>query len=441
MPESNNIQQMEVEDRRLEIRSEPVQEILTRAPSWVVRVGITVVFAIVMLLLLTSWFVKYPDLISAQIVLTDINPPASVMARVGGKIEKLYVMENQLVKKGDYMGYIQTVVNIDDVLKLKSQLDSFETVLEKPTMYSTITIDTSLNLGELQADHSNFLRYYFESVDLYTNDYYNQKISAIQNQINSFYVLNEKLVYQKKILAEDFGVSEKLYDKDQQLYRNKVVSESEFLTKQSGYLQKKYSFEGITVNIINNNIQLSEYQKAILDLKQQEMDAKRSLLINIRDAYRRLLSQIALWEQNYVFVAPKDGKVSFFRYWSKDQYVNPNDEIMTVVGDSSNLVGKVLLPAIGSGKVKPGQTVRVKFDGYPHTEFGVVEGIVTSISQIPRNNQYAVNVEFKNGLITSYKKQLDYKQEMQGTADIVTDDLRLFERIFNQIRSLFDNLD
>ena len=68
------------------------------------------------------------------------------------------------------------------------------------------------------------------------------------------------------------------------------------------------------------------------------------------------------------------------------------------------------------------------------------KGKIISISQVPRNNQYAVDVEFANGLITSYKKQLDYKQEMQGTADIVTTDLRLFQRIFNQIRSLFDNL-
>ena len=235
-------------------------------------------------------------------------------------------------------------------------------------------------------------------------------------------------------------MTEKLYDKDQQLYKNKAVSEVEFLNRQSGFFQKKSSFEGVAISLINNNLQLAEYRKTILDLRQQEMETKRNLLISIRDAYHRLYSQIEIWEQNYVFVAPKDGRASFFKFWSKDQNVNPNEEIMTIVGDSSRLVGKLLLPAMGSGKVKVGQTVRVKFDGYSHTEYGVVEGTVVSISPIPRNGQYSIDVEFPDGLYTSYRKQLAYKQEMQGTADIITDDLRLFQRIFNQIRSLLDNL-
>ena len=33
------------------------------------------------------------------------------------------------------------------------------------------------------------------------------------------------------------------------------------------------------------------------------------------------------------------------------------------------------------------------------------------------------------GLETSYKKQIPFQQEMTGTADIITEDLRLIERI------------
>jgi mRNA-degrading endonuclease HigB of HigAB toxin-antitoxin module len=51
---------------------------------------------------------------------------------------------------------------------------------------------------------------------------------------------------------------------------------------------------------------------------------------------------------------------------------------------------------------------------------------------------YTINVSLPNGLKTSYNKDLDFKAEMQGQADIITKDLRLIERIFNQFAKLFD---
>jgi HlyD family secretion protein len=47
-----------------------------------------------------------------------------------------------------------------------------------------------------------------------------------------------------------------------------------------------------------------------------------------------------------------------------------------------------------------------------------------------------LKVEFPNNLQTNYKKELDFSQEMQGTADIITEDMRLIERFLNPIKSL-----
>jgi len=40
-------------------------------------------------------------------------------------------------------------------------------------------------------------------------------------------------------------------------------------------------------------------------------------------------------------------------------------------------------------------------------------------------------------LQTSYKKQINFQQEMTGTADIITEDLRLLERLLYQFRDIF----
>ena len=46
-------------------------------------------------------------------------------------------------------------------------------------------------------------------------------------------------------------------------------------------------------------------------------------------------------------------------------------------------------------------------------------------------------VEFPNGLTTNYNKQIKFSQEMQGSAEIITEDIRLIERLFNPIKALF----
>ena len=48
-----------------------------------------------------------------------------------------------------------------------------------------------------------------------------------------------------------------------------------------------------------------------------------------------------------------------------------------------------------------------------------------------------LDAKLTNGLQTSYKKQINFQQEMTGTADIITEDLRLLERLLYQFRDIF----
>ncbi|MCD0472587.1 HlyD family secretion protein, partial [Flavobacterium sp. JAS] len=43
-------------------------------------------------------------------------------------------------------------------------------------------------------------------------------------------------------------------------------------------------------------------------------------------------------------------------------------------------------------------------------------------------------------LETSYKKQIVFQQEMKGSAEIVTEDLRLIERILYQFKNIFEQV-
>src|SRR5438445_7615692 len=120
--------------------------------------------------------------------------------------------------------------------------------------------------------------------------------------------------------------------------------------------------------------------------------------------------------------APIDGKVSLFNFWNMNQNLKQGDEVLSIVpGQKQEVIAKLLLPVTNSGKLKVGQTVNIKLNNYLFQEYGMLKGNVKSISVIPKNESYAVEVALPDKLTTTYKKHLDYKEEMQGTADIITE--------------------
>ena len=163
---------------------------------------------------------------------------------------------------------------------------------------------------------------------------------------------------------------------------------------------------------------------------------------------QQLLAKISQWKEQYVVIAPTDGKVSLHDYWSKNQHVNVGDILASVESnDAISVIGKIKIPSTGFGNVKVGQYVNVKLNGFPYMEFGVLRGIISSISSVPEQNKtqndmtiiYQAQLEFPNALTTTYKKELPMIQQMDGTAEIITEDMRLIEQFVQPIISLFRN--
>jgi hypothetical protein len=107
------------------------------------------------------------------------------------------------------------------------------------------------------------------------------------------------------------------------------------------------------------------------------------------------------------------------------------------------------VPSAGFGKIKQGQRVNVKLNGFPYMEYGVLKGEISSISAVPEQIQtqsgksvaYKVEVTFAQGLESAYGKTLPLIQRMDGTGEIVTEDMRLIEQFIQPIISLFKNRD
>jgi hypothetical protein len=135
-----------------------------------------------------------------------------------------------------------------------------------------------------------------------------------------------------------------------------------------------------------------------------------------------------------VLRAPIAGTVAFYDFWTDRQYVTKDSQVFVIAPESVALVGRMQVKGSGVGKIESGQTVNVKFVDYAYKEFGMAVGQVRSLSLVARDGNYLVLVDLDSPLITNFHKRIPFKQSMQANATIVTDDLRLLERIFYQIR-------
>ncbi|MDR2087107.1 MAG: HlyD family efflux transporter periplasmic adaptor subunit, partial [Dysgonamonadaceae bacterium] len=183
------------------------------------------------------------------------------------------------------------------------------------------------------------------------------------------------------------------------------------------------------------------------DTKQQQIEKQNELHTQLQSLILQLKTGIQEWELNYVLRAPVTGKIVFTKYWIENQNVSSGEEVFTIVPNllfQSDVIGKAMLPIARSGKVKAGQKVNIRLQNFPENEYGILRGIVHKISLVPlqtgESAYYAVEIRLPNQLVTVYQKQLPALPNMQGQADIITDDISLLERLVFPVKKILKNI-
>lgn len=149
----------------IDLRSEEVQEILGSPPGLLVRWGTTIVLTGVVLLILLAWFVKYPDVVQADVEITTTTPPADVVARTDGRIQAIFVKDTTLIRENQPLAVMQSTADYRDMLLLDSCIAAWKTFASLD--FRALEAPDSLQLGDLLADYSSFSRMLsdFQSTD------------------------------------------------------------------------------------------------------------------------------------------------------------------------------------------------------------------------------------------------------------------------------------
>lgn len=431
MPENNNLE-------NIELRSEEVQEILEKVPHWMIRWGNVLFLSLIILLLVISWFVKYPDIIVSEAMVTTQIPPQKKFANISGKLDAILISDNDTVKSNQPLAIIENTANYQDVLKLKRIVDT----IHINNTYFEFPIDSVpiLFLGDIESTYALFENSYIQyqlnkkhqpfSNEAIANSY---SLSELKRRLKGLYA-------QKEIGKTELAFKEKDLKRSKSLFDKGVISAKNYEDKQLEYAQSKRNYQSFESSISQIKEAISNANKTFKGTKINRIREEMTLLKNVIQSYNQLKKAIKDWEYLYVLKSNINGTVSFLNVWSINQSVNQGDLVFTIIPrENSSFVAKLKTPSQNSGKIKIGQKVNIKLENYPDTEFGALNGVVKRISLIPdKEGNYYVDVELPKKLITSFNKEIDFKQEMRGTAEIITEDLHLIERFFYQLRNVFN---
>jgi multidrug resistance efflux pump len=419
-----------------DIRSEDVQEILSAVPNWMIRYGNMLILGLIIMLLIISWFVKYPDVIAADTMITTQIPPQKEYARTTGDISAILVNDSDLVHKNQPLAIIENTANHQDVYVLKTIIDTIKvngTSFDFPMESLPI-----LFLGDIEASYALFENSYIQyklnsklqpfSNEALANRY---SISELSSRLNS-------LKAQRDINKTELDFKLKDLERSKSLFEKGIISSQDYDNKQLEIAQAQRNYKNYETSISQIREAISNAQKNSKGTEINREKEEMILLKNVIQTFNQLKKNIKEWENRYVLKSNIDGRVSFLNVWNENQTVNQGDLVFTIIpSNNSSFIAKLKSPAQNSGKIKVGQTVNIKLESYPEAEFGTLQGTINSISLTPnQDGQYLIDVNLPKILTTSYNKTLTFKQEMKGVAEIITEDLRLIERFFYQFKSV-----
>lgn len=417
-------------------RSEEVDDIIERIPTGWAKIITTIVAVIIFIVMLLSVIIKYPDTISGQITITGVKAPVRIVSSTSGRLH-LLVSNNAKVHVGQCIGYIEGSARFEDILYIDS--------ICKTKLYPKIKMSLSdnLNLGSLSSAYNDFVIAYHKYEQLYNSELYdNMRRTLInQKQSTSFIVkgLEKNIILQHEIYNKAY----KQFSGDSILFESGALSHEALEIEKKNLISLQQSSIEMDINKLNR---VSEINGIDIELSRINLNLYEELCNSynvLETKYNILYNELLLWKERYLLTSPINGVLEYLSFWRENMFIGAAMELFSISPDNNKLIGELYIPTQGAGKVQIQQKVNIKLDDYPYDEYGRFLGTVHSISSQTKNieiqgtntNVYLVEVEFPDSMLTNYNLRVILNFGAKGTGDIITEDRRLIQRLFDNIKS------
>lgn len=431
---------IKVQDKALEQitdkRSEEVADIIDRMPTGWTRLVVAIIMVIVVTMVSLGCIIKYPDTVTGQISITGEKAPVRLISSASGRLH-LLIDNNTEVKAGTCLGYIETGAVYKDILRL----DSLCKVM--PEMETKIDFPDNLELGALSSYYNDFALSYIKYAQLRETKVYDNMRKTLRNQQMSNKQVFDNLRKEIDLNNEVLTNLHRQYAADSVLHKFGALSDEELSLQYNSLLSRKQSDIELKSSELVKQSEMKSIDIELAKVDVTVMEELTSSFNTMLAKYNILVNQIRQWKELYLFISPIDGLLQYQGFWRNNTFIGSSSEVFSISPIKNRMIGELLIPAGGAGKVKVGQDVNVKLADYPYNEYGYVRGKVETLSTLTHNIEssegiakaYLATVSFPQGLKSNYGKQLCLNFESVGIGEIITAKRRLIHRLFDNLKA------
>lgn len=421
----------------LSLRSEAMHDLISRKQGFLSRWALLIFLLILILFAATTWFIHYPDVITARATIIAANVPKEILTRQEGRLVKLFVSNGDKVNVGTILGFVESNAGHEQVLQLDQKLNaSVKNLRDNNTRnipgYFTGGFD---GLGELQQGYQQFTIALQQFADYIGEGYYVKKKKVLLGDLAFLQKNKEIIQQQKELLEKDLKLAEETYAMNEKLYKEKVLANQEDRNEQSKLLGKQMTIPQVNATLLANETQQRDKQKEVEELNHTISQQ----IILFRQQVQTLQSQVQEWMKRYILTAPIEGQVSFILPLQEGGYFPANRLLGYVNPAVKGYYAEATLSQNNFGKVEKGQRVQLRFDAYPYNEFGFVNGELNFVNDFATDSGFMAHIRLPKGLQTNQHKELNYRNGLKAEARIITKDMRLLDRLFYDLRKIVAN--
>lgn len=421
-------------ENNIEVLNEEIQEILGTPPGWILRFGTLIFLIVIVILIWLSYWIQYPDVVVSEIIVSFNDPPSKLISTKSGYLNKLHVVHNQKVKKGQLLISYNSEANYQDVLSLYEKLLQVKQTNQSSIL--SLSFSENYSIGELQKylfqflDKQNQYSLRVKGISEVTNKSDKQKqISSLENGIEYSTNLRDNLAVQIENTQIQLKNEEAMVKMDK-------LSQSELNKTRDKLTVLSSNLNATEAEMKDKQFKISNLKSDLVNLSVSSEKGREVALSEMNAAFVQFKSNVTQWISSHLIISPTVGTVQVTNKFLKSgQYVNKYEPLLIIIPPQSNkMKGIMNVPFNESGNIKRNQLVLVRLNSYPSSKYGIIEGKVASSSSIALEEDEKlispVTIYFENGLVTTTGYKVSTKKELSGMARIITQNKRFIQRLF-----------
>ena len=419
-----------------------VTESLQRMPSIMARGLLYVCLLTVVAAALFSVFSQIDIVVECRAVAWPEALKVKVLSDRSGMIERVFASEGAAVEKGTPLFLIRS----REAVSRRAKVDELNRLIPlKEEFYNTKMQSVVEERKHLDSEQENNL-----SV---------KKLKLEQNRLSVAGIESDIAYWQKEKanLTEEFESTRKLFEKrmtslgEYNFFKGRLEKARSELEKQDSRKRIVLKERDILEKEMQNAVDSYAKRKAILESELENLRTeKEAALQSLRSELETSEKMLSIRHgeaaggqdgsgADHLIRASCAGKISELPFRNGGEYVRESDLLCTILPEDSPLYMDVTVRNQDAGFIEPGMRIKYKFDAFPFSEYGTIEGQVSAVAPSAVEEGaghfvYHARGSMDNLFFEIKKKRYPVKAGMTATAELVTEKKSVFALLMKKVR-------